>query len=215
MNFPNAYKGVKKIFTAEIISLVCSLCAGVLSVMTENKTPETAGLPLSGAVVFGGIVLLVLTLVSGIMNLSGLKTAADDEENFNKGFTMAVISLAVTVVAVILKALNIENKMISDLMDVVTNIADTAVTFYIVQGIINLAGKLNNKDMVGRGKKVFTIFAITVIGAAAINLVAKMVAKDSPAFAVTAIIALVVAVLSLVGYIAYLRYLDNAKTMLD
>ena len=74
MKFPNAAKGVKKIFNAEIISLIAALIGGaglILGLIGASKeTGESVGttlLAVSGALlIVSGIALLVAGVISAL-----------------------------------------------------------------------------------------------------------------------------------------------------
>ena len=97
MKFPNAAKGVKKIFNAEIISLIAALIGGAGLVMSligaSNETDESAGttlLAVSGALL---IVSGIALLVAGIMNIIGFIQAAKDEKGIKRAVLCTVFSL--------------------------------------------------------------------------------------------------------------------------
>ena len=73
MKFPNAAKGVKKIFNAEIISLIAALVGGAGLVMSligaSKETNESVGTTLLAV---SGILLIIsgiALLVAGIINI--------------------------------------------------------------------------------------------------------------------------------------------------
>ena len=73
MKFPNAAKGVKKIFNAEIISLIAALVGGAGLVMSligaSEETNESVGTTLLAV---SGILLIIsgiALLVAGIINI--------------------------------------------------------------------------------------------------------------------------------------------------
>ena len=117
MAYPNAYKGVKKIYNAEMLILLASIAANVAGMVLDNA--EKKGSAPTGTLVtvlavlgFGAIILLI---VGGIMTLVGLNNASKDEDYFKKGFSAAIVSLVVTVVASILPQLKITSSMVNDL----------------------------------------------------------------------------------------------------
>ena len=81
MKFPNAAKGVKKIFNAEIISLIAALIGGAGLIPgligASKETDESVGITLltiSGALL---IVSGIALLIAGIMNIIGFIQAVD------------------------------------------------------------------------------------------------------------------------------------------
>ena len=98
MKFPNAAKGVKKIFNAEIISLIAALVGGAGLVMSligaSKETNESLGTTLLAV---SGILLIIsgiALLVAGIMNIVGYIQAAKDEEGIKRAVLCTVFSCA-------------------------------------------------------------------------------------------------------------------------
>ena len=103
MKFPNAAKGVKKIFNAEIISLIAALIGGaglILGLIGASKeTGESVGttlLAVSGALL---IVSGIALLVAGIMNIVGFIQAAKDEVGIKRAVLCTVFSALLACVA--------------------------------------------------------------------------------------------------------------------
>ena len=85
MKFPNAAKGVKKIFNAEIISLIAALIggAGLISglIGASKETGESVGTTLLAVSSILLIISGIALLVAGIMNIIGFIQAAKDERH--------------------------------------------------------------------------------------------------------------------------------------
>ena len=103
MKFPNAAKGVKKIFNAEIISLIAALIGGaglVLGLIGASKeTGESAGtitLTVSGVLL---IVSGIAILVAGVINIIGFIQAAKDEEGIKRAVLCTLFSALFAFVA--------------------------------------------------------------------------------------------------------------------
>ena len=103
MKFPNAAKGVKKIFNAEIISLIAALIGGAGLIPgligASQETGDSVGttlLAVSGALL---IVSGIALLVAGIMNIIGFIQAAKDEEGIKRAVLCAVFSALFAFVA--------------------------------------------------------------------------------------------------------------------
>ena len=115
MTFPNAYHGVKKIFTAEILSIIAAFLALVTAVVAivaavsmaagEEDAAAAAGLGTVGLIIASG----VLYIISYIMNLVGLHQAGKDEANFKTAFIIMIFTLILTVVTVIINTISSGN----------------------------------------------------------------------------------------------------------
>ena len=120
MKFPNAYNGVKKIFTAEILSLIGTISliiAAILVLATgamvetgaaDAAVNETMGMA-AGFAIFG-LVGSILMLVAFIMNLVGILSARKDEGLFNTALAFTIIGI----VAAVLTSLFSKNELFSD-----------------------------------------------------------------------------------------------------
>lgn len=220
MKFPNALKGLKKIYTAEILMLVCGLLGGIAGVFGQKASEQiaehgTEGLDIGTAfgvfipIMLSGLIAIFATLIE----FFGLKDASEDDENFKKGYTYALIGLIVTIVIEFLSFMKIGGDMVTDLGKVVSNFVQIVVTLYVIYGIRSLAEKLGDTEMAERGKKVFTIYSASVILASLVEL-GMAVLEGGTKTAVVGILGAVMLVLTIVGYVMYLRYLSSAKKML-
>ena len=180
MTYPNAYKGVKKIYAAEMLVLLASIAANVAGIIIDNA--EKKGTAPTGTLVTVlaalGIGAGILVIIGGIMNLVGLSNASKDDDYFKKGFAAAIVSLVVSVVASFLPELKITSPMINDLCKTVSSICEILVTFYVIAGIKHLAEQLNNPNMVSRGSKAFTVFAVAQIAGSLLGLLGNVLPKQ-------------------------------------
>ena len=82
MKFPNAAKGVKKIFNAEIIALIAALGTGIGLIMSLiGSSKEAAQANAESLLVTAGAILIIsgiIVLIAGIMNIIG-------NQNYNAG----------------------------------------------------------------------------------------------------------------------------------
>ena len=96
MTFPNANAGVKKVYNAQVLSIIgmiLSVIAGILGAIGEAND--------SGAVVGAALVVIIaaaIMIIAEIMNIVGVNRASKDEEAFKK----ALIALVVGIVANVL-----------------------------------------------------------------------------------------------------------------
>ncbi len=152
MKFPNAAKGVKKIFNAEIISLIAALIggAGLISglIGASKETDESVGITLltiSGALL---IVSGIALLVAGIMNIIGFIQAAKDEEGIKRAVLCTVFSALFAFVAAFFEN---QTGFLGGLGTVLSSIAtvlNMLVALFMIGGLMNLSAKCNRPDMV-------------------------------------------------------------------
>ena len=223
MRFPNAAKGVKNIFTAQILQLIGSICEiiGLVIVISGGATAilskgSDAGLvaalsQMAGASIFL-IAFSVLALIAFIMQIVGIVNAKKDEESFKS----ALICLIIGIIAPIVGALFARvSPVIMSLCATVGNLMGLFVTIFIITGIIKLADQLNNGEVSTKGSNILKII-IVIAGLSLILSIVSSFMLTNPAILVIAMILLAISlVLSLVQYIMFLTLLSQAKKMLN
>lgn len=220
MRFPNALKGIKKIFTAEILMLICGLLGGIAGAFGQQASGQIAEHGAEGitaTTAFGVMIPLLasglIAIIASLIEFFGLKDASEDDEYFKKGYIYALIGLIVSIVIEILSFMKVGGTMVTDLGKVVSNFVQIVVTLYVIYGIRSLSEKLGESAMAERGKKVFNVYAAAVILASVVEL-GMAVLQGSAKTVVVGILGAVMLVLTIVGYFMYLRYLSAAKKML-
>lgn len=220
MNFPNALKGIKKIYISEMLMLLSGALGGVASFFGTQaaKQIEQGGAEaIEAGTAFGVMIPLlasgIIAIIAVFIQFFGLKSAANDDDNFKTGYTYALIGLVLSVVFSILSYTKIGGDLLDDLVKLVSSFIQVVVTFYVITGIKSLSEKLGNTEMAARGKKTFNIYAAAIILASVVEL-AMTVLSGGLKTAVVGILGAVMLVLMVVGYILYLGYLSKAKKML-
>ena len=214
MTFPNAYAGVKKLVTAEALQIICSglgILVAVLAlataagagsaIATGNGLNAVGALGVGIGVILCGLAILVLSIISVVLTLLGLKAASIDETKYFKtAFTTAVVLL----IASIVKGLSGVIPFLATFdsaLSIFTNVCTIAVFSFTVYGISALAKELNRPDMVSLGNVIIIIQIISLV----INVIAAFISFLSFFSAIAAFIC----------YIIYLVYLTKAKKMLE
>lgn len=205
MKYHNAYEGIRKIFTAQILSIIS---IGLLFLSSLLIILSLPGPVVSAVFSVGATVLSILAL---ILELIGLKKASYDDGNFNTAFVIAIAMLIIACVNGLIGAVTVGTA--SDFANIFSTVLGFFIIFYIIEGIKALAGQLYNGEMVTRGKNIVTIFAAVYICSIVCNLVTVFV-KNPAVIGIFGFISIGVLVAQLVAYILYLAYLSGAKTML-
>ena len=215
MSFPNAAKGVKRIFTAEIlglISAVITIIAVVLMIITlaAAKANSESGTIVAGVGTgFFTIAAAVLSLISGIMALVGIINASKDEGAFKTALIMIVVSLCAAIVAAIFS----RNATVQSICQIIQNLMGIFVTVFVIKGVTNLADRLNDDDVSRQGRNLLTII-IVVYALALIANIIVLIFGGMFASVTAGVIAVVALVLQIVGYFVYLSLLSKGKNML-
>ena len=213
MNFPNAYKGVKKIFTAEIFAivslvllLICPILAVVLTKMTSDTGTAVVAL-VSLIVLFAG---LGLAVASFVVNLTGIVQAKKDEGRFY----YALVFVIIPIIASIFVAIFSQNTYVQNIANTINNVCEVMVMIYIIGGIRNLAEKLGDGKMVSSGNFALRVI-ITIYVLLLIARVTAIVFCFIPVMVVAAgIISIIAGVLDVFVHIYYFFYLGRAVKML-
>ena len=211
MTYPNAYEGVKKIRTAEIIGLLIGVVGIVLSIMiTAAGSSGGSGGTIAGVTALA-LITGILAIVAFILKLLGLNRAAKDEPNFK---TALVFALAGIVLSILSSAFS-GNATVSGIFSTVSDILDVFIFIMVVRGIISLAKRLGNSAVAQKGnsllKKLVAVYVIMII----ISLIGNLLQKNPTAMTIAGILLLIAGILDLVIYISYLKYLGKAVAMLQ
>ena len=156
MRYPNADKGIKKIYLAEILGILAAVLAIVLVIMVaaNNVDANMSGeevaqaietAKIGGPVVVFGIFMMLLVLAAYILNLIGISNAAKDEDGFKRALWVLLASMAFGIVAAILEN---SNAMVANWLKVPSTLFELVVIIYVLEGIGNLARNLGRKDVV-------------------------------------------------------------------
>ena len=213
MKFPNAYAGVKKIFTSEILSIISVAALLVAAIMlligaggakAGSDTATVVGLGGAGLFSIAGS---VIALIAFIFQIIGVSNASKDEPAFKTALIFIITGVICAIVASFTKD-NGNATTLSSIIDTVQNVSNLGVTVFIIQGIRNLADRLNNGAVSAKGATIFKI----IIAIYALIIIASIVAIFS--LTIAGIIAIIVPILNLIQYIFFLSLLAQAKKML-
>ncbi len=235
MKFPNAARGVKKLFIAEILALIGGISTFVAAVFflitltsggvtVDALTAEGADVEatlngITGGTIGGflgtfisGLIAIVVTFVAFILRIVGVVQSKKDDENFG----VALVFIIISVVCYILSSAVFNfSSVVSSFANTVTDLMNVLATVFIVSGIIRLSDKLNNGEVAKKGvnilKLIVLINAFSLIGNLIVSFMGGINVSSSIA---SAVIAIVISVLTVVEYILYLSFLSKAKKML-
>ena len=215
MKFTNAYQGVKKIFAAEILSLIGSICAtvmlalpvvGLLSAANGSQGGTVASL---GVFAVLAIATMVLAIIAFIFKLIGVNKASKDEPSFKIVLYLILAGIAVAVVGAVFSS----NTTVTSITSTLGEVVNLGVTVFIIQGIKNLAAKLDDEKMVKKGDTIFK-YIIAIYALVIIAQIVTMILQNGAALVVALVVIVISGILEIIQYILYLIYLSKAKKML-
>ncbi len=187
MQYPEACAGVKKIYTAEILSLI----ATVLTV-TVVLSPVAA----------------ILFIISFVLKIVGINRAARDEGAFKN----ALIAVVVGIAASILVGLTKNDTFMHGLGSTVNDVCNFLVSYLVCRGIVNLANRLGDEEIAARGQKVMKLLTIVWAIAIVIRILSAILGGGN---ALNIVLTIVSGVCAIVAYVLYLKLLSRARPMLE
>ena len=214
MKFPNAFRGIKKIWLAELLMLLfvaASIISVVVAVTNSSLVDEKVVLNSSAETTVGLLVIVtgLLVLVAFVLNLVGLINARADDSAFRIALLVTLLGIAASVVQVIWS----KNQGLVKWMDTLTTIFSMFATYYVLTGIANLAEKLSDSATKALALKSRTLLEGTFCATGVFKLIINIF-KIQETSTIYLIISIVALVLELVSYILYLRALSKGKKML-
>ena len=214
MRFPNAYRGVKKIWLAEMLMLLAAIVGIIMViVMAANGTMVGEDIVINEGVktpiAVLGIVTAVILLIGFILNLVGLINANNDDSAFR-------IALLVTILGVVASAISAiwsNNETLNKWMDTAITICSMFASYYVLTGIANLAEKMSDAATKALALKSRTLVEGSFCATALFKLIISIF-KIQDGSTISTILAVIALLLELVSYILYLRALSKGKKML-
>jgi len=214
MRFPNAYRGVKKIWLAELLMLLAAIVGIIMViVMAANGTMVGEDIVINEGVktpiAVLGIITAVILLIGFILNLVGLINANNDDSAFR-------IALLVTILGVVASAISAiwsNNETLNKWMDTAITICSMFASYYVLTGIANLAEKMSDAATKALALKSRTLVEGSFCATALFKLIISIF-KIQDGSTISTILAVVALLLELVSYILYLRALSKGKKML-
>ena len=214
MRFPNAYRGVKKIWLAEMLMLLAAIVGIIMViVMAANGTMVGEDIVINEGVktpiAVLGIVTAVIALVAFILNLIGLINANNDDFAFR-------IALLVTILGIVASAISAiwsNNETLNKWMDTALIICSMFASYYVLTGIANLAEKMSDAATKAVALKSRTLVEGSFCATALFKLIISIF-KIQDGSTISTILAVIALLLELVSYILYLRALSKGKKML-
>ncbi len=215
MRFPNAFRGVKKIWLAELLMLLAAVIGIILVfVIAANGTlvgeqeiviNEAAKTPIS----ILGIFTTVIALIALILNLVGLINARGDDA----GFRIALLVTVLGIIASAVSAIWSTNQVLVKWMDIAVTIFSLFASYYVLTAIANLADQYPDAATKALALKSRTLLEGSFCATAVFKFIINIF-KIQDGSTIYTILSIVALVLELVSYLLYLRALTKGKKML-
>lgn len=220
MKFPNAAKGIKKIYSAEIMKLVSYIClivAAVIGVIAIAAATGTGGSDTGLAVFAGGvgavvlvIAFIVLLIISFIMNLVGFINASHDGDSFKTALIFLILGIIMSALSGFFTA---KNSGVGNVFYSLSTLSDTLATIFVIAGGVKLADRLNVGEVSRKGSNVLKLIIVVEIITFIVSFISTFMGGVATSI-VSAVLLLTAFILSFIKYIMYLSFLSQAKKML-
>lgn len=232
MQFPNAAKGIKKLWVAEILSIIAVvLTIAMAFVLVNNFRTEISAIEqaaktgtdvvLSDAkltdaqnnalLATGGLAIAmgIVGLIALIMGLVGTFQAKKDEVNFSYAFAVVIIGVLLSIVASALGTKSDFYKYAQLLSDVCL----AAMNYYVLLGVAALALKKGENELHDSAKRASMLVSVSIIASEIIQLYANSIMKANQTLMI--VLMSVTGVIEIVAYVYYLLVLSKARKMLE
>jgi hypothetical protein len=215
MKFPNTFKGIKKIWTAEMLMLLAAVLSIVLlfivagnSVVKDNVVEINKEAIKTPTAIFG-IGAAVLILVAFLLNLIGIINCRKDDKNFIN----ALIATLLGVVCGIINAIWGESKpRLGSWMEFVMVMESCYASYYVLTGVSKLSEAYPDEAT----KKLVDKSRNWLLGSFSLSAGLKLIVdifniQDGTPKTIMAIVAVLA---EIVSYVIYLMALNKSKKML-
>ena len=218
MKYPNASTGIKRIYVAEILSVLAAALAIVVIILTAANhidttlTGEEATRALQAAnmdtpFVVLSLSMMLLMLVSFFMNLSGIIKASKDENGFKNALWVLLAGMVFEIIASIIQN---SSPQVAHWLQVPATLCNLVVMIFVLEGITVLADNLSRKDVSDMCRSCRTYLLYALILSAAAEVLTALGITGSTGRSVTGIAG---HLLEIVAYVFYLRVLNKARLM--
>lgn len=188
-SYPNAAKGLNRIFLSQILVIV-----GVVLALTFN--------------VVTAMVAVVLAVVSAVLYLMGLYRARMDDQGYGMALTLVIVSLVLGLVQGIFR----EGSLMYTALEVACSALDLITLYLVCRTTSQLAGGRGREDIARQGHRVWVVNLACVVTAVLINVVLGRPVMHRDTLRLLLLVALV---LTVVGTVLYVKFLYQASKALD
>ncbi len=221
MFFPDASEGLKKIRTAVIFELVATVFAVITGVMAiiaamqmqqagTDTMPAEAISPVAIITLIASLGIIVFSLISFFMELSGLKLAANDDSNFKTARTLIFAAIIFSVIAGFMQSLQ-GGSLFSQLSQILSNCVSMYVIYLVCKGASNLLTKCGKTELASKGPSA----AMVIICARLVNTIAQsasaLIGNNETVDMISGILVTVAGIAEIIGIFIYIRFLSSAS----
>ncbi len=165
MRFPNAFKGLRRLYVAEILQLIDTavllLFHAITALISDTSSREVS--------LFIGFLLLaalattfVIPFFAILIQLSGLKKAGKDEEMFRRAHYVAIFQLLTILAGGLLSFTGLDESMIADATGSVSWVIRAYTIWYVCAGIESLMRQCGEISLARHRKIVAIVTSVAI-----------------------------------------------------
>lgn len=211
MKFPNAQKGVTKLWVGALIGIIVTVIAVIGSILlgfnNGSDVLKKIGVGVVGAGGIAGLVVFIIELI-------GLHQASEDDKNFNSALWMVIFGLIISIIAGVIGAINNDIcTTVAKYLGILGSATSLCSLVYIFKGIMAVSEKLNNEDMVKKGRRLILIIYVLLIADMVFNLFGNIFETNAADWMkiVVSVLVVAAAVLEVVTTVITFLYYTKAK----
>ena len=213
MRFPNAAKGIGKIYLGEILELIGVVLLGIgaaaalVGMRSEGAVTEDVSVGIAMGTLITAIPGLILPLIAEVLILLGLMDASKDEPtNLRTAFLCALGTIVVSLVGSILHSIT-GNGLLSSFTTLITNLLDIFATIFTIAGISNLMQRMRRPDIASKGNRLLWL----LVAAQVVTTLSHILPQGTFQTVLDAL----ACIFSVVAYVLYLGYLRQSRNVLQ
>ncbi len=217
MSYSNARKGIKKVYCAQLFTIIATLFSGgfgLLLVVVEfffKDDDAVVNLLFGAAIIFTMLLYVAALALSSVIGIVGYAQASRDEPEFKKAMFCA---LAVGVLTLFGFFFQIPNGMISTILSSAGAIVEMFVMIYVFCGLVRICENFGRHDMTKRAWRVLNLLVSIYIVSAVNALVIRIFELSSHAQSVSVLVGAIDLTLNIIQYILYMKYLRRVLRMI-
>ena len=212
MKFPNTFKGIQKIWIAEMLMLLASVLSIVLLFVVANNSAvveDVLVVAIDTPTQVLSIASAVLMIVAFVLNLIGIINCRKDDKNF----VNALIATVLGVICGIVNAIWGEAKpRLGEWMEFVMVMESCYASYYVLTGVSNLSEAYPDPQT----KKLVDKSRNWLLGSFCLSAILKLIVdifniQDGTSKTIMGIVAVLA---EIVSYVIYIMALNKSKKML-
>ena len=210
MEFENAKIGLRKVYNAQILSIIASIIGivGTVVMTVLGKAIQSGAENYNSSDIISVIFLIVagiIGIIAFILNFVGIGRTSKDDESFKNALIMLVIAIAASVIGSA-----IQNKFpgTAKYLDYLHDLATLFVSYYVIGGCMSIAEKKNDVNLAATCKTARTFIIVAWV----ITIVLEFLSGAVNGF--VTVIAIVGALCEIVAYFIYLVILSKTLKIL-